>query len=325
MSSAGLSGPPRRGDARLCERNFVGPCKRRRAQGGGVAFGVKQTVGAILVVGLQKHDAELAQDRALRPAVETAVAPQLANAPDCLVRAPLHRLRARDGELSGARLRRLGGEKFRHCRRGRGMNEEVGLLPEAHVAQPRPSGVGLGESLERGESRVRIGAQGRPLQRKALVRIARRGRERSERRDVAFSVGLRCRRERRRLRRASRGGILLLRWRRGGFGGNLRRQRKRLDSRAPRLRGPGASHRGGIVPPANKLRHVLRERFDHLVRGRRQHGPGDGGWRAGDPRKNFALGDPMARERRQGDQDGGRRGPEQRAGAPIVHGCTPCT
>src|SRR5208282_6240434 len=97
--------PVRGGGARLSERHFVGTGKRRRAQGGGVAFGVKQTVGAILVVGLQKHDAELAQDRALRPAVEIAVAPKLANGADRLVHAPLRRLRARLRELAGARLR----------------------------------------------------------------------------------------------------------------------------------------------------------------------------------------------------------------------------
>ena len=89
------------------------------------------------------------------------------------------------------------------------MNQEVGLLPVAHVAQPRPSRVGLAEGLERREGRMRIGAQGRPLERKTLVRIVGRSRERRERYDIALPVGQRRRRERGRKRRrlTLRGGV----------------------------------------------------------------------------------------------------------------------
>ena len=92
------------------------------------------------------------------------------------------------------------------------MDEELGFLPGAQVADPGPGRMRLCEGIERGEGRVRIGAQRRPLQRQALVGIDGRVRKGDETRDVPLAIGLSRRREsrERRLRRdlgGSLGGV----------------------------------------------------------------------------------------------------------------------
>src|SRR5271165_1725905 len=96
MASAGVSGPgPRQG-------GDVGASERGRAQGRRETLGVKQTVGAILVVGPGERSAEFSQDERFRGKVEIAVAPQRANDRYPLVGPPGRVRRPRGGDHSRA-------------------------------------------------------------------------------------------------------------------------------------------------------------------------------------------------------------------------------
>ena len=175
--------PARGGVARLGERHFVRAGERRGAEGRGVAFGVEQPVGAVFVVRLQQHDAEVAQDRAFGPGVEIAVAPQLANAsgsPRPMRPSPPPRARRRACPRSTAAApRRRIPPPPRGTADGRGVRPPAG---SGHSPRPGQVGWALAKASSAREGRMRVGAQRRPFQREALVRIAGRRRERRERR-----------------------------------------------------------------------------------------------------------------------------------------------
>ena len=177
-----------RRDAGLGERQDVGAGKRRGAGASAEVTRVEQAVGPISVVGLGERSAEFAQDDALGQGVEIAVAPQGADDLRRLLGAA-HRLRrARRGDLARARLRRLAGEKCGDLRRRLRMRGEFGFLPLANPAAAWPARMSLKEGGERGEGRVRVGAQRRPFERRSLGRVSGRRGERHEARDVALPV-----------------------------------------------------------------------------------------------------------------------------------------
>ncbi len=109
----------------------VGASERGRAQGG------------------RESCAKFPQDERFRGRVEIAVAPQRANDPCPLVGPPGRFRRARGGDHSRARLRRLTGEiRGNRCRR-LGIAEQFRFAPAPNPPSVRLSGMGFGKRGQR--------------------------------------------------------------------------------------------------------------------------------------------------------------------------------
>ena len=197
--------PARGGDAGLGQRGDVGAGERGGAQRGSETLRIDETVGAIFVVSLGEHGAEVAQDQYFGRRVEIAVAPQRANDPSRLVGPPGRIGRARGGEHSRARLRRLAGEICGDLRRRVGMDQQIGFLTAPNPSFAWPSGMGSGEGGQSRERRMSIRTQRRPFQRQTLVGVARRLGERREAGGVALAIELSRHGVARRLQRLGRG------------------------------------------------------------------------------------------------------------------------
>ena len=167
--------PARGGDARLGERHFVGAGERGGAESGGVALGVEQPVGAVLVVGSSTARRRIRAGSAL--SVQASKLPSRHNSRTALIASSTWPVAAAARARASLPALDCGGsaaKNFNDRRRGQGMNEELGFLPVAEVASPRPGRMGAWRSLRaRRNRRMRIGAQGSPFQRQPLVRIAR--------------------------------------------------------------------------------------------------------------------------------------------------------
>ena len=170
-------------------------------------------VGAILMVRPGQDRSEVAQDRALGPGIEIAVAPQGPDDADRLVRLAELAERAGVGQLARVGLRRPGGEKRQDLGGAGRSDEKLRLLAIAEIAVAGPARMRGCEGGERGEGRMRIGPQRRPFQGEAAVGVGLGPGEGGEAGEVALAVGDRRGRDDRRRRQLWRRGDAV---RRGG-------------------------------------------------------------------------------------------------------------